>query len=349
VTADAGFEIRGGGRVEADVDGVDRAADAIRRCAADLAAVAVEAGRAAVDGDLLVAAVLHPAAGGRAELAILEAARALTARATATGADGVLLEVAADTYRTTEKTVRGFVGAARLQADLAGTLGLAAVELATGRLGDVADLLQWLVGEHAGLVEPLVAATPALVRAASLTAIASGPAGAGAVALLAALGLDPFPDDLDDLVRPIAAKLPQGTGRAVPVGATTPLGWLETPPRGIGDLLGRVDSLYDYRGQQPGTLAVQGVTAADGTTRYVVEIPGTQEWLPGTTNPMDVGSDLDIVGNTGSLWDAHTGFTPWAYRADDVTDPRVLDFRAGLAPYTEGTARTWLFQARRDL
>lgn len=462
MSGDGGLVVTGGGWIDTDVDGVDRGADAVRAAAADLAAVAVEAGRLAVDPDLLVAAVFFPGAGAKAELAILDASRALATRAAATGVDGMMLEVAADTYRTTEQAVRGLMEATQLQADLTGTLGLIAVELATGQLSDAAELLQWLAGEHAGLVEPLVAATPALIRAASLTAIATG--GAGAVALLAVLGFDPFPADLDDVVRPLAAKLPQGTGRAVPVDPASPeaaLAWSERPPAGVGDLLTRLDDLYnfDFYGIQgrpprhPGQFAIQGVTGADGTTRYVVEIPGTEEWLPGTTNPMDIGTDLDIVGkrpdaltdavrdamrqagvprgaevtlvghslggmaamdlagdpafnggqyrvthvvtasspiggmepvngtrvlslenaadmvvgldgapnsggpdhvtltydeNNASIWDAHAGSLEWGDRVDAHTDPRVRDFLGGLQPYTDGTARTWYFQARRD-
>ncbi|WP_395725241.1 hypothetical protein [Nakamurella sp.] len=55
------------------------------------------------------------------------------------------------------------------------------------------------------------------------------------------------------------------------------------------------DNLADNYGG-PGHIEVQTVRGADGQLRYVVYIPGTQEWLPGTNNPADVMSDLEVGG-----------------------------------------------------
>lgn len=60
-----------------------------------------------------------------------------------------------------------------------------------------------------------------------------------------------------------------------------------------------VTTVYDnlatnYGG--PGHIEVQTVRGADGQDRYVVYIPGTQEWVPGSNNPADVMSDLEVGG-----------------------------------------------------
>lgn len=60
-----------------------------------------------------------------------------------------------------------------------------------------------------------------------------------------------------------------------------------------------VSQIYDnlaanYGG--PSHIEVQTVQAADGQLRYVVYIPGTQEWLPGSNNPADVMSDIEVGG-----------------------------------------------------
>lgn len=67
---------------------------------------------------------------------------------------------------------------------------------------------------------------------------------------------------------------------------------------GVGEPLD-VSQVYDnlaanYRG--PGHIEVQSVRGSDGQLRYVVYIPGTQEWLPGTNNPADIMSDIEVGG-----------------------------------------------------
>lgn len=69
----------------------------------------------------------------------------------------------------------------------------------------------------------------------------------------------------------------------------------------VGGVHGSLDvsQIYDnlaanYGG--PGHIEVQTVKGADGHLRYVVYIPGTQEWLPGTNNPADIMSDIEVGG-----------------------------------------------------
>lgn len=47
-------------------------------------------------------------------------------------------------------------------------------------------------------------------------------------------------------------------------------------------------------GEASGQIEVQTIRGADGIDRYVVYIPGTQNWLPGSNNPADVMSDIEI-------------------------------------------------------
>ncbi|HEY7813189.1 MAG TPA: hypothetical protein VIC62_08135 [Nakamurella sp.] len=60
-----------------------------------------------------------------------------------------------------------------------------------------------------------------------------------------------------------------------------------------------VSQVYDnisanYGGS--GHVEVQTVQGTDGQLRYVVYIPGTQAWLPGTNNPADIMSDIEVGG-----------------------------------------------------
>jgi hypothetical protein len=71
--------------------------------------------------------------------------------------------------------------------------------------------------------------------------------------------------------------------------------WADTGARSVQEALSRIDSLYPEQGGAPaGTLAVQKVTATDGTASWTVLIPGTQSALP-AEHPWDGRTDVELV------------------------------------------------------
>ena len=70
---------------------------------------------------------------------------------------------------------------------------------------------------------------------------------------------------------------------------------LGTPPTSAAEVLELVDEQYPARGGEPGSVAVQELTHADGSRSWVVAIPGTQEAVPAGANPADMRSNLELV------------------------------------------------------
>ena len=86
---------------------------------------------------------------------------------------------------------------------------------------------------------------------------------------------------------PLIGEVLESTASARPVASV-----LDNTPRTL-----ETSTIYDnmarvYEG--PGHIEVQTVLGADGQERYVVYIPGTQEWTPGSNNPADVMSDVEV-------------------------------------------------------
>ena len=86
---------------------------------------------------------------------------------------------------------------------------------------------------------------------------------------------------------PVLGEILEGTASATPVRSV-----LTRTPTTL-----EASTIYDnmakvYEGQ--GQIEVQTVLGADGRERYVVYIPGTQQWLPGSNNPADVMSDIEV-------------------------------------------------------
>lgn len=74
-----------------------------------------------------------------------------------------------------------------------------------------------------------------------------------------------------------------------------------TAPRDLATVVRRTAELSPSRGGPPGTVAVQRLDHADGRRTWVVAVPGTQSTgLGGGRNPMDMGSNLRLVGGRAS-------------------------------------------------
>jgi hypothetical protein len=86
---------------------------------------------------------------------------------------------------------------------------------------------------------------------------------------------------------PVLGEILEGTASATPVQSVLTRTPTTLEASTIYDNMAKV---YERQGQ----IEVQTVLGADGQERYVVYIPGTQQWLPGSNNPADVMSDIEV-------------------------------------------------------
>ncbi|WP_315098530.1 hypothetical protein [uncultured Cellulomonas sp.] len=119
--------------------------------------------------------------------------------------------------------------------------------------------------------------------------------------------LNPVPD----AARLLAGALP-------PAGPTALLARANPPqlpvPRTAAAVLANVGRSYQdgtqtgLAGTPKGVVSVQQLTHPDGTRAWVVEIPGTQSWLPNDVTPMDLTTDLRLLaGLTDDVTEAVLG------------------------------------------
>lgn len=157
--------------------------------------------------------------------------------------------------------------------------------------------LSWLTGDS---VEVAVAGLAAFLRGAAPGSLPADPTPvpevAGVLATTLALRGHLFGTPTRGLV---VAPVVTTPGRGPAASQRNP-----PPPRGVGDVLRQIDTLYPVAtgpeegaaGGPPGAVGVQRLDHPDGTTSWVVTIPGTQEWsLADGPNPMDLGTNLDAM------------------------------------------------------
>ncbi|HEX7589391.1 MAG TPA: hypothetical protein VF362_00240 [Demequinaceae bacterium] len=78
---------------------------------------------------------------------------------------------------------------------------------------------------------------------------------------------------------------------------------ITSAPAGAADLIERVGGLYPTGGADRGTahVAIECIEHPDGTRAWIVEIPGTQSFLPnGGSNPFDFTADLQLMSGQTS-------------------------------------------------
>lgn len=77
------------------------------------------------------------------------------------------------------------------------------------------------------------------------------------------------------------------------------------PPTSLEKVMLSTTDAYDNDGH----VRITTVTKADGSTAYIVNTPGTEEWVPGSDNPLDTTGNLrtingDSSAGTEAVWDA---------------------------------------------
>lgn len=281
-------------------------------------------GRQALEGDVLASAVLCPVEFGRVQSAIatataapggaawlsleLEALSGLVRTAVAAYQEvdrrlALLEEVAtAAGERLVDEVADRVAPAVEAAEDLAAFLDEAGEELGEvleDPLGAVGELLH----ENPWLMDALTRAAPGLVQGVLVggASLAGGPV--GVLALLAASGWSwPTSDYTEAVVglQTLAQRLGllEDTG-PVPVGDPVVGSARRFGDRPVSDLLlmerdlaygVQTDGHYDPR------VAVTPVTGEDGTTRWLVHVPGTEEWDPRRgPNPFDLTSNVQLM------------------------------------------------------
>lgn len=70
------------------------------------------------------------------------------------------------------------------------------------------------------------------------------------------------------------------------------------PPGGMADLLGRLENLSPGGVDGESRIAIDRIENQDGTRSWIVEIPGTQDWIPnGGDNPLDSTSNFLLMSD----------------------------------------------------
>ncbi|WP_346622762.1 alpha/beta hydrolase [Blastococcus montanus] len=291
----------GAGGVEADLADLETLARSSAALAELLAGTSGACHAVLVDPDLLASALLDPGGVARfdaALLGVLEGPSGLTALAAGLAARAVVLHAAAAAYAAADAAL------AELADDLRWASGFfwpvtvgGLLVTGTGRaIGDpagadqeigvlLADPERWLT-EHPGLVDDVAGALPGLGGLANVLTIgvAAPWLGGGDVGSAARRLGRLWPDGA-----PVVSQLPDDDRTAV-----------VTPPRGVDDLLRALDARAGGAGPGQDTVAVRVLTSADGSTAYIVDIPGTRDWNPpsASVNPRtdDLGTNLRVLG-----------------------------------------------------
>ena len=283
-----GLDVTGGaGGVGAALEDLTAAAARLAEIAGDLTDVAGALLRAGVAADLVTVALVSPVDAARVAgaLAQLAGPTGLIADAAAVAALAVTVRSAAAAYQAGERAVASLVESAQDTVVLAVSRQapiLAVGVLAAGRsgvdVGAAADGLLFAVPELADL-------------AGGVEGVVAGPA---------------TPWDYEDGLTVLAAA---GSSRGwltearhqVRVSAVPRDAAGVAAPESLADLLAIQAELEDPDGG-PDSVRVVQVPQADGSSAWVVVVPGTQDWSPRAgPNPSDLTSDVLLMAQQETI------------------------------------------------
>lgn len=304
---------------------LDAAGDEVRRWSGSVAAVAVHP-------DVTVATLLCPgevAAVAGSVAAATIGTNGLLVVSTRLEGTAVVLRASATTYELVDGTQQrvlealqnaaGFtLGAALPFLAAGGTvaalgLGLSAVSTpahwpALVLLARTVDLTQApgaLMGglyDNPWLLERLTGMAPGLVQGStwSLGTLLGGPLGGVTVPYVLSGGRWPtgsYEDAVGGLIHAGGLfGMFQDTGEVGVARSEDPTG--DHAPTSVSDIFAEQSSI----GQDPGTVQIVAVPQPDGSTSYIVQIPGTQEWGPGRgTNPVDLTTNVRLMAGDSTL------------------------------------------------
>jgi pimeloyl-ACP methyl ester carboxylesterase len=290
--------VRGGaGGVEADLEDLARLGRSSTDLAEMLALTSAACHPMLMDTDLLASAVLDPAGAARFDAELIEALdgrEGLTALALTFAARAAALQAAKAAYEAADAALAeladdlrwacGFFWPVTLAGVALTGAGMALTEpVATGRGVGVLidDPGRWLT-EHPGLVDEVTGAAPGAGTMLGLFVPAAGHWLGGS--------------DVRSAARRLGQLWPDGTPVVVAKGAHRAV----RPPHGVADLLKAVHARSGGSGEDRDRISVRVITRTDGSTAYVVEIPGTEHTTPPARSvhrqTNDLGTNLRVLG-----------------------------------------------------
>lgn len=255
----------------------------------------------AADGDLIASALLSPDSFADAESAILDATygpRGLVARAVVIEAESFCFVAVVEIYRTADELRGAAIDALSyglgfvIGANLPGVLVVGAIAYGGGRLAGMSneDLIAFLE-DHPEIVETLVGGGGGLLDGMSANPL-TGP-------LMDLLGLDGFHPDTgsaaDDLGDLLFGDYTGDLNDEYPKDEFVEL----DAPRHVQDLIDDLDVVAS--GTPPGVINIQQVIGPDGTVRYIVQLPGTDDFLDEHAI-RNMGSNLNLIAGDSTAY-----------------------------------------------
>lgn len=303
------ISVRGGaGSIDARYDDIERLGRLYSDVGGRLASAAWDDKLEAADGDLLASAPLAPRTFAEAEGAILEATygpKGLAARALVIEAESFCFVAVVEIYRTADELRRaalesvsyglGFVVGVTLPS-VALTGGVAYLGLHVLAPEQADELKAWLGAEGMDLLEEHPEVVELLVNGGGglLDGLGANPLSAP---LLDVLGLDGFhpttgaaADDLGDLLfGDYHGELnPDYDGPQFDL----------HPPHDTQDLMHDLATVNDG---QDGVITVQKIAGADGTVRWIVDLPGTDRFMDEHTI-RNMGSNMNLIAGDDTAY-----------------------------------------------
>lgn len=293
----------GAGGIDARYDDLERLGRLYGATGAELTAWAWDDKLEAADGDLLASAVLAPETFAAAEAAILDATygpRGLAVRAAVVETQSVCFVACVELYRTADEARRAAIDALSYGLGFVAGVHLPTLVVAGGvahggllLVGVDHDEMVGVLEDHPEVVETVAAAGGGLIDGVSALPLV-GP-------LADALGLDGFHPDTasaaDDLGDLLFGRYEGDLDRSYPTDTHR-----FDAPTGLGDL---VDDLGTTAGEDVpnGVISVQQLTRGDGSTSWVVQLPGTDAFLA-EHEIRNMGSNLDLIAGDDTAYGA---------------------------------------------
>lgn len=296
----------GSNGIEARYSDMERLGRLYGDTAGRLAEAAWEDKAEAADGDLLASAVLSPDGFATAETAILDAAygpRGLVVRAATIEAQSLCFVGVVEIYRAADKARGAAVEALQYGLGyvvgyhlpgiaLAGGLAFGTLYLIDPALAGMTqeELVEYLE-DHPELLETFVGGGGGLLDGMSAHPLTAP--------LMGALGLDGFHPDTGSAADDLGELLFGDYDGALASDYDGPI-FDHEPPRDLEDLIEDLETTA--AGDIPdGVISIQQLTGADGRVTYVVQLPGTDDFMSdGAVRNM--GSNLNLIAGDSTAY-----------------------------------------------
>ena len=291
----------GAGGIEATYDDIERLGRLYAATGGRLVEAAWDDKLEAADGDLLASAILSPDSFAAAEAAIVDATygpQGLVVRAAMIEAQSFCFVGVVEIYRTADDLRHAAIETLSYGLGYVIGMNLPGVVVAGGlvygglRLGGMSneEMIAFLE-DHPEIVETLVNGGGGLLDGMSANPLLSP--------FMDALGLDGFHPDTgsaaDDLGELLFGDYKGDLNDGYPVDQFS-----YDAPQDVGDLIDDLGTTAD--GSVPnGVISIQELTDADGSVSYVVQLPGTDDFMS-ESEIRNMGSNLNLIAGDDTAY-----------------------------------------------